>query len=355
MNVQFPGLGWDFTINNWAFQVFGIKIYWYGIIIAAAFLVAVLLATRDSQKYDIKPDDILDLVLFCAPAAIIGARLYYVAFSWNEFKDDLLSIFMTRNGGLAVYGGVIGAFIAVFFVARHKKIPVLRLLDFGVPYLALGQAIGRWGNFVNQEAFGSPTNLPWRMNGDIVNSYLGSLGRTLDLTKYGAHPTFFYESLWDFALFLFLAVFRKRKKVQGEVLFLYLILYGIGRAVIEGLRTDSLMLGSVRVSQLLSVLLVLVFATIFIRGRLKQKKTEEEEPADLGQSRYGSVLMKMKEEENAEHSAASAEADADAKADSEDTAKGSPEKASEELQKEPDMEETAGPESAAEDAAESKE
>lgn len=301
MSVHFPGLGLDFNINNWAFQIFGIKIYWYGIIIAAAFLVAVLLGTRDSQKYDIKPDDILDLVLFSAPAAIIGARLYYVALSWNDFKDNLWEIFMTRNGGLAIYGGVIAAFITAYFVAKHKKIPFLHLLDFSVPYLALGQAIGRWGNFVNQEAFGSPTELPWRMNGDIANSYLGGLGRTVDLTKVGVHPTFLYESLWDFAIFLFLFSYRKKKKIRGEVLYLYLILYGVGRAFIEGLRTDSLMLGNIRFSQLLSVLLVLVFATLFLYGRAKRKKAEDEEPVDLGQSQYGSLLMKMKEEEKPEN------------------------------------------------------
>lgn len=302
MKVQFPGLwGLEFNINTWAFQIFGVKIFWYGIIIALAFLAAVLLATRSCKKYGIEQDDILDLVLFTAPAAIVGARLYYVIFSWNTFKGNLLEIFMTRNGGLAVYGGVIGAFIVAWFFAKKKKIPFLHLIDFGVPYLALGQAIGRWGNFVNHEAYGTMTTLPWRMNGDIYNEYLQSLTQNVDLAKVGVHPTFLYESLLDFAIFLFLAYYRKKKKITGEVLFLYLILYGAGRFLIEGLRTDSLMVGvNARVSQLLSLLLVLLFTTLFIYGRVRKNKAEDAEPVDLGQSQYGSLLMKMRQEEKAE-------------------------------------------------------
>ena len=256
---------------------------------------------RSCKKYDIEQDDILDLVLFTAPAAIIGARLYYVIFSWGSFKDNLLDVFKTRNGGLAVYGGVIGAFIVAWFFAKKKKIPFLHLLDFGVPYLALGQAIGRWGNFVNHEAFGTMTTLPWRMNGDVYNNYLQGLSQNVDLSKAGVHPTFLYESLLDFAIFLFLSNYRKKKKITGEVLFLYLILYGAGRFLIEGLRTDSLMVGmSMRVSQMLSLLLVLVFTILFIYGRFKKNKTEAEEPVDLGQSQYGSLLMRLREEEKAE-------------------------------------------------------
>lgn len=302
MKVQFPGLwGLEFNFNTWAFQIFGVKIFWYGILIALGFLAAVLLAMRSCKKYDIVQDDILDLVLFTAPAAIIGARLYYVIFSWDTFKDNLWEIFMTRNGGLAIYGGVIGAFIVAWFFAKKKKIPFLHLLDFGVPYLALGQAIGRWGNFVNHEAFGTITTLPWRMNGDVYNEYLTGLSQNVDLAKTGVHPTFLYESLLDFAIFLFLASYRKKKKITGEVLFLYLILYGAGRFLIEGLRTDSLMVGvSTRVSQMLSLLLVLLFTILFIYRRIKKNKAEAEEPVDLGQSRYGSLLMKMKEEEKAE-------------------------------------------------------
>ncbi len=302
MNVQFPGLwGLEFELRRWAFEVFGFKIYWYGIIIALAFLVAVLLAVRSCREYDLEPDNILDLVLFAAPAALICARLYYVIFSWDQFKDNLVEIFMTRNGGLAIYGGVIGAVLVAWLYAKKKKIRFFHLMDFSVPYLILGQGIGRWGNFINQEAFGTKTTLPWRMNGDIPNNYLASLQENLDLSKWGVHPTFLYESLWDIAVFLFLVSYRKRKKFEGEVLFLYLILYGAGRFLIEGLRTDSLMLGSMRVSQLLSLLLVLVFTTILIYKRVKKVRVDEDEPVGLGQSEYGSLLMKMKEEEEQEN------------------------------------------------------
>jgi phosphatidylglycerol:prolipoprotein diacylglycerol transferase len=180
-------------------------------------------------------------------------------------------------------------------------------MDFAIPYLVLGQGIGRWGNFVNQEAFGAKTNLPWRMNGTVPNDYLNSLQENLDLAKWGVHPTFLYESLWDIAVFLFLIFYRKRKKVEGEVLFLYLIMYGVGRFLIEGLRTDSLMLGNLRVSQLLSLLLVLVFTTLFIHRRIKKSKAADEETVDLGHSQYGSLLMKMKEEEQEEQGEEAAE------------------------------------------------
>ncbi len=302
-NVSFPGLGLEFELRRYAFTVFNLEIYWYGIIIAFAFLLAVLLAVRSCKKYDLVPDNILDLVLFAAPTAIVFARLFYVAFSWDQYKYDPLDIIRIRDGGLAIYGGVIGALLVAWLYAKKKKIAFLHLVDFGIPYLVLGQGIGRWGNFVNQEAFGVVTELPWRMNGTIINDYILSSMPAADLSKLGVHPTFLYESLWDIAIFLFLANYRKKKKVEGEVLFLYLMLYGIGRAFIEGLRTDSLYLGSFRVSQLLSVVLLLIGLLLFIYRRVKSKAAEDAEPVALGQSRYGSLLMKMKEEEAAESEA----------------------------------------------------
>ncbi len=299
MNVSFPGLGLDFQLRRWAFEIFGLPIYWYGIIIALAFLAAVLLGLRSCRRYDIEPDNVLDMVLFAAPAAIVGARLYYVIFSWDQYKNNLIDIFKIRDGGLAIYGGVIAAVLVAWIYGRVKKMSFLNIMDFAAPYIVLGQGIGRWGNFVNQEAFGTATQLPWRMNGDIPDKYLSGLTNALDPAKWGVHPTFLYESLWDLAVFFFLLWYRKKKKkLSGEVLFLYLIFYGIGRFVIEGLRTDSLYLGSLRVSQLLSALLVLVFAVLFIYRRLKMSKASEEEPVALGQSQYGSLLARMKEEES---------------------------------------------------------
>lgn len=297
-SVSFPGLGLEFLLKRYAFEIFGIEIYWYGIIIAFGFLLAVLLGVKSCRKYKLEPDNILDLVLFAAPVAIVFARLFYVVFSGDQqYWDDPINILRIRDGGLAIYGGVIGALLVAWIYAKKKNMTFLHLADFGIPYLALGQGIGRWGNFTNQEAFGTMTALPWRMNGTVPDEYLTSILPTVDLTKFGVHPTFLYESLWDIAIFLFLAYYRKKKKVEGEVLFLYMMLYGFGRALIEGLRTDSLYLGSIRVSQMLSVILLLAALALFIYRRIKSRKAKDSEPVALGNSQYGSLLMKMKDEE----------------------------------------------------------
>ena len=295
--VQFPGLGGlELSINRVAFSVFGIPIYWYGIIIAFGFLLAVLLALRDSKKFGIEPDNILDLVLFAAPAAIITARLYYVIFTWNLFRDNPIDIFNTRKGGLAIYGAVIGAFVVAYIYAKKKKMSFFNIMDLCAPFIIMAQGIGRWGNFVNQEAFGSQTTLPWRMNGTVPNADGVLAG--LDLSKWGVHPTFLYESLWCIAVFFFLIWFRNRKKLVGEVFFLYLILYGFERFFIEQLRTDSLMVGSdVRISEYLSAVLVIVFTILFVYGRMKLVKAAEDVPVEPGQSEYGSVLAKLREDD----------------------------------------------------------
>ncbi len=299
--VEFPGLwGLKFTINRVAFEVFGIPIYWYGIIIATGFLLAVLLGMKNSKLADIEPDNVLDMVLIGAPVAIICARLFYVIFSWELFKDNPADIINTRKGGLAIYGGVIGALVVAYFYSKRKKVGFFRLMDFAAPYIIMAQGIGRWGNFVNQEAFGSATSLPWRMNSETVNSELSALNSGIDLSVFGAHPTFFYESLWNFAVFFFLIWYRKRKKLDGEVFFLYMMLYGAGRFFIEGLRTDSLMLGSFRISQLLAALFVVAFTALFIYRRKRVAKIDDEAEVEVGQSQYGSVLMKLREEENVE-------------------------------------------------------
>ena len=298
MNVRFPGLGLEFELSRWPFKVFGFPIYWYGIIVSLAFLTAVLLALKSSKKYRIDPDTILDMVLIAAPVAIVFSRIYYVIFKWDQYKDNFIDVFKIRDGGLAIYGGVIGALLAVWLYTRKKKLSFLHITDYCVPYLVLGQAIGRWGNFVNQEAFGTKTDLPWRMNGAEPDRYL--LDKGVDISKYGVHPTFLYESLLDLAVFFFLIYYRKKKKLDGEVLSLYLVLYGVGRFVIEGLRTDSLMFGPFRVSQLLSAILVAVLVPLFIYRRARKSGESEKEQVALGQSRYGELLMKMKEQEQEE-------------------------------------------------------
>ncbi|MCR4434573.1 MAG: prolipoprotein diacylglyceryl transferase [Clostridiales bacterium] len=305
MNViEFPGLwGLKFYVNR-SFPVFGIDIYWYGVIIAAGFLLAVLLGLKDSRKFGFESENIIDLVLFAAPVAIICARLYYVVFNFDLYRDNLLNILNTREGGLAILGGLIGALGTACIYARVKKIPLMKLFDFAMPYFALAQAIGRWGNFVNQEAFGTNTTLPWGMTGNEIRDYLSR--EQFNLTEHNifvnpnipVHPTFLYESLWDLGVFLILIWYRKRKKSDGEVFFLYMVLYGLGRSWIEGLRTDSLWLGNLRVSQVLSVVFVIFFGTIFVLRRRKIALSLSENVA-VGTSEYGSVLEKLKEEDRA--------------------------------------------------------
>jgi phosphatidylglycerol:prolipoprotein diacylglycerol transferase len=303
--IEFPGLGIpqiplkrEAVVNLFGIENF--NIYWYGIIIAFGFALAVLLAIKRSKRFDIEPDVILDGVLFAAPAAIIGARLYYVIFSWDLYKDNPIDIINIRKGGLAIYGGIIAAILVAWIYLRAKKIPPLKVIDFIVPYIALGQAIGRWGNFFNQEAFGYKTTVPWRMNGDIINQYLTGIDPAVDLKTWGVHPTFLYESILNFAIFFFLAWFIKKKKKDGEVLCLYMTFYGIGRFFIEGLRTDSLMLwlSGIRVSQFLAALFAIIFGIGFILLRRSGRALiEEVEPE--GESAYSNILASLKSEEEA--------------------------------------------------------
>lgn len=258
--IKFPGLGLQFTIDRIAFTVFGINIYWYGIIISFGSFLAFMLAIRDSTNFNIKQNDIIDIVLYSFPLAIVGARLYYVFFSWSEYKNNLVEILNIRNGGLAIYGGILTALIVASIFALKKQIGVFNFFDFMIPYVALAQSIGRWGNFVNQEAHGVETTLPWRM--EIYDPE--------KLQHIAVHPTFLYESLWNLGLFLFLLWFRKNKKsLHAEVFTLYLALYGFARFFIEGLRTDSLYLGNFRISQVLAGLFFVVFITVFFFRRYR--------------------------------------------------------------------------------------
>lgn len=298
--IEFPGLwGLKFSINEVAFTVFNVEIFWYGIIIAVGFMLAVLLAMRDSSSFGLDSESIIDLMLWAAPIAIICARIYYVVFSWENYRDNLWEIVNLRHGGIAIYGAVIGAVATAYIFARYKRIPPLKLFDFCTPFLVLAQSIGRWGNFVNQEAFGTNTLLPWGMTGDRIKRELLRLkeveGMNVD-PNIPVHPTFLYESLWNLGVFFLLIWFRRRKRIEGEVFFMYMALYGLGRFWIEGLRTDSLMLGNLRVSQVLAFLFVIAFAAVFV---IRRKKLQELESLEVvtGLSEYGSVLKKMKEDD----------------------------------------------------------
>jgi len=300
--IQFPDLfgGLEFNINPVALEIGDIKIYWYGIIIALGFMLAVLLGMKDSRKFGIDPENIIDLVLFAAPVGIICARLYYVIFNLEYYINNPSEIYRIWHGGLAIYGGIIGAIIVAYFFAKRRKIRILNLLDLGMPYFLMAQAIGRWGNFINQEAFGSNTSLPWGMTGDKISSYLIDLElQGYDVDPYmPVHPTFFYEFLWNIIGFAILLWYRKRRKREGEVFCLYMIWYGAGRAWIEGLRTDSLMLGPFRVSQVLSVILAIAFLIIFILRRKNKENLQEQEAQVTVESSYRKILKEMQKEEN---------------------------------------------------------
>ena len=248
-------------MNLVAFEVFGISVRWYGIILAAGIMCGLLYALRESKRVGMDENIILDLVIFAIPAGVIGARLYYVIFNWDYYSKDPLQILNIRGGGLAIHGTLIAAVITGVIYTRVKKISFWSLADIASPGLILGQAIGRWGNFVNQEAHGTPTDLPW--------------GILVDGVK--VHPTFLYESLWNFSVFAVLLWYRKRKKTEGNVFLLYLILYSVGRFFVEGLRTDSLMLGSIRAAQLVSAAAVVVgTAYMYFRSKKKDINTTSE-------------------------------------------------------------------------------
>ena len=256
--INFEGFNLSFNINNVLFDINGIKIYWYAICIVVGIVISLLLCKRDNGKYNIKFDDILLLSIFLFPMAIIGARLYYVAFNIEYFINNPQEILSIQNGGLAIYGGIIGAVITIIVFCLIKKISIIDMLDFLVPYLALGQAFGRWGNFFNGEAHGTETDTLFRMG--IVEN-----GKYMQV-----HPTFLYESIATFLIFLILFLRRYKRKYPGEQVVIYFVLYGFIRAIIEGLRTDSLMLGNIRISQVLSILLCVIFSIILIYKKVKK-------------------------------------------------------------------------------------
>ena len=242
-NVSFPSLGLDMEINPVAFSIGGKEIYWYGIILALGYFLAVVYALRRVKAFGLTEDHILDGLLIVTPIAIICARAYFCIFNWELFADNPISCLYIWEGGIAIYGSVIGAVVSTILYAHIKKVPLLPLLDLIALGFMIGQFIGRWGNFVNCEAHGGVTDSFLRMG---IADALGNV------TYY--HPTFLYESVWNFVGFLFLHFYSKHRKYDGQIFTMYVAWYGLGRAFIEGLRTDSLYLfqTGIRVSQLLA-------------------------------------------------------------------------------------------------------
>ena len=275
VEVKFPGLGINLNVSPVAFTIGSIEIYWYGLLIAAAIVLAVILAVKQAKDFKFPEGLVYDTILVIIPCAIIGARAYFVACNWDYYGKNLKAIFDLRSGGLAIYGGVILVFIGCLAMCRIRKIPFMELADYCVVYLPLGQAIGRWGNFFNQECFGTNTTLPWGMTSQTIENYISANCPTLVSTM-PVHPTFLYESLADLAIFFILLYVRKHSKIPFETSCAYFALYGTARFFIEGLRTDSLYLGNttIRISQLLSLIFV-VAALLYIayaRSMKLQKK-----------------------------------------------------------------------------------
>jgi len=261
-NVAFPNLNLYFNINPIAFSFGQINIYWYGILIATAVLLGLFFAKLRDKKYGINFSDVEEFVLWALPAGIIFARLYYVIFSWDLYKKNPLSIFEIWNGGLAIYGGIIGAVLTSVIFCKVKKISLLDLLDYAVPFLALGQAIGRWGNFFNMEAYGTITNSFFRME------ILQKTGEYISV-----HPTFLYESVG--LIFIFSLLMLIKRKFSGQVISVYFLLYGILRTFIEWIRADSLMIGNFKISMVVSILLVCISLIFILYNVLKKKEIEE--------------------------------------------------------------------------------
>lgn len=279
--IEFPNLGIHLESVGKTITIFNFDIAYYGIIIGIGMLVGILIASAQAKRTGQDPEIYFDLAMYGIIAAIIGARIYYVAFSWDMYKDNLKSIFNLREGGLAIYGGVIAAVIAVYIFAKVKKLSFPLLLDTAGLGLVAGQAIGRWGNFFNREAFGEYTDNLFAMllpmdavrKSDVTELMRQHIVWRDDFRCIQVHPTFLYESLWCLAVLILLFLYSKHKKFDGEVFLLYLFGYGAGRVWIEGLRTDQLLLPGIGlpVSQLLAGCLIVGSLVTIIYMRMKNR------------------------------------------------------------------------------------
>ncbi len=280
--IVFPKLGIYLHLDSTAFTIGSLSIQWYGILITLGLVLAMVYAFTQVKKYGLNPDRFMDAVIGGIVGAIIGARAYYVLLNWDNYSGDWKSIFNLREGGLAIYGGIIGGLLVGCLVAKLRKLPLLPVLDIaGIGFL-LGQGIGRWGNFFNQEAFGCNTDSIFGMSGGQIQdwitnsypytSYYENFGTQLDASL-PVHPCFLYESIWCLLGFVLLALFAKKiRRYDGQIFLIYIGWYGLERAFVEGLRADSLVIGNVRISQLLAILCVVASVVLQIVFGTKVKR-----------------------------------------------------------------------------------
>ena len=281
MQIYFPNLGIFLEKVGKNFSVFGFEIAFYGCTMATGIIAGYLLAAREAKRTGQNPDDYLDMLLYAVFFAIVGARLYYVAFSWDYYKENLLNILNLRQGGLAIYGGIIGAFTTVYFFTKKRKLSFGQMLDTACPGLAAGQVIGRWGNFFNREAFGDYTDGLFAMqlpvsavrSGEITEKMWEHMEVINGVEFIQVHPTFLYEGLWNLGVIIFLYIYRDHKKFTGELVLWYLVLYGVGRFWIEALRTDQLLIPGIGfpISQLLGAVLAVSGLIAIIIGHKRGK------------------------------------------------------------------------------------
>ena len=273
-SIEFANLGIKLNNVGKSISIFGVDIAYYGMIIATGMILGIIVTCAEAKRTGQDPNDYIDFAIYAIIFSVIGARLYYVIFSWDYYKKNPGQILNIRGGGLAIYGGIIAAIITCFVYTRIKKMSMPRVMDTAVLGLILGQILGRWGNFFNREAFGgvASSKNPFAMKiyfdshysitqvPDSVREGMEKMfGKTLEQIGYiQVHPTFLYESIWDLGVFIFLMLFRKKQKYEGQILVYYITLYSIGRFFIEGLRTDSLMLGPLRMAQVISLGFILI-------------------------------------------------------------------------------------------------
>ena len=295
-----------------AFTIFNLDIMWYGILIGIGFMLAAYIAYKRAPKHGIDPDFWLDIVIFMIPSAIIGARAYYVLFSLDQYMGNWKEVFNVRGGGLAIHGGLILCFLVAYILCRVKKQNFVALFDLAAAVIPLGQAIGRWGNFFNEEAHGVATDLPWAQ---IINGT-------------GYHPTFLYESIWCFALFVFLIWFDDHKRsFNGQIIALYMILYSVERFFVEGLRTDSLMIGPLRQAQVISLAILVTGMILYIILSKKPDFTPKYMLAAVEES-----ADELTDEENADDNRYDEDADSDSDSAVDDSSViGDPEESAEEV------------------------